>query len=114
MEICEEMKKLRDALTERGIAWEDKSSLVSETYISEVMEMGIPRKYADVSIFRTHFEINGNKWSVINGYGTYGGYDAFTGKNYGMLECMASCVNNGEPVGNLTAAAVMQMVEQEM
>ena len=114
MEICEEMKKLRNALTERGIAWEDKSSIVPETHISKVMEIGISRNYADTSNFITHFEINGNKWSVINWYGTYGGYDAFTGKNYGMLECMASCVNNGDPVGNLTAEAVMQMVEQAM
>lgn len=114
MQICEEMVKLRDALTKRGISWIDKSDIKSEDEIQKVIKFGIAHEYADTSIFRTHFEINGNLWSVINGYGTYGGYDPFIGKNYGMLECMASCVNNGEPVGYLTAVEVMQMVEQAM
>ena len=114
MRICEEMAKLRDALTKRGISWIDKSDIKSEDEIQKVMQFGIAREYADTSIFRTHFEINGNLWSVINGYATYGGYDPFTGINEGLLECMVSCIDSGEPVGCLTAEKVMQMIEQQL
>lgn len=55
MTICKEMIKLRKYLDDKGIKWVDAST------------------DDNLWICRTHFELNGFRWSVINGYGTYGG-----------------------------------------
>ena len=55
-----QMKKLRALLDAENIEWEDKS------------DNGI------YPICRTHFLYNGQRWSVIHGYGTYGGYSSFS------------------------------------
>lgn len=110
-EMCNEMQKLRDKLDERGIKWDDVSSITSEEQIMQLMQRGIVRNYAEMTMWRTHFEVDGIKYSVINGYGSYGGYDPFTGKNYGLLECMTDKVNGGDPVGHLTADEVMVIID---
>lgn len=112
MIMCDEMKKLRKELDKRGIHWKDVSSIMPECVIDEMVSKGIDRVYADSTIFRTHFEYGGYKFSVIYGYGTYGGKSAFTGHDSGLLECMTEKVNGGEPVGHLTAADVIAIVEQ--
>ena len=86
----EEMKKLRALLDAENIEWEDKSD------------------YSIYPICRTHFSYSGQRWSVIHGYGTYGGYDPFTGTDRGLLEAWSF---SGEPIGYLTAEEVMRYVK---
>jgi len=81
MKICEEMQKLRQMLDEKNIPWHDKSEVMSED------------KEWPMWICRTHFEYKGMKISVVNGFGTYGGwFGANPGtteeENMGLLEIM--------------------------
>ena len=112
MIMCEEMKKLRKELDRMGVKWRDVSSITPETVIDEMVSKGIERVYADTTMFRTHFEYGGYKFSVIHGYGSYGGKDAFTGHDSGLLECMTEAVNGGEPVGCLTASEVLNIMAE--
>ena len=67
-------KKLRTMLTEMGIKWQDKSLIYPEDKIIYIMNMyNLSREIADVSIYRTRFDAIGCHYSVICGYGTYGG-----------------------------------------
>ena len=84
-----EMKKLRALLDAENIEWEDKSD------------------YGIYPICRTHFSYNGQRWSVIHGYGTYGGYSSFS-TDRGLLEAYNF---NDEPIGYLTAEEVMHYVK---
>lgn len=91
--MCEQMKLLRAGLDERKIPWQDQS------------EDGI------CPMERTKFEINGFSWSVIHGYGSYGGF--FPGsRDAGLLEVMTSAYNGGDPVGWLMAGQVLQMIDE--
>ena len=94
LEICKEMIKLRKYLDEEGIEWLDASS------------------HDRLWICRTHFEINGFRWSVVNGYGTYGGSEVLNENNQGLLELMCNYVNGGEPVGWLKAYDVIDYIKQ--
>lgn len=85
---CEEMLKFRAYLKKKKIKWIDKTSEL---------------------VFRTHFIYKRNFWSVINGHGTYGGIDMFTGENEGLLECLSG-KNNGEPIGWLKAQDIIRMM----
>lgn len=81
MTVCEEMKKLRKMLDEKNIPWHDASETMSED------------KEWPMWICKTQFEYKGTRCSVINGFGTYGGwYGANPGmtedKNMGLLEIM--------------------------
>lgn len=109
--MCEEMEKLREMLTERGIKWEDASSITPDEVIQRCIEHGIDKYHADSTMYRTHFEAGGNKYSVVYGYGSYGGYDPFNGDDPGLLECMTSTLNGGEPVGGMTAGDVMDVID---
>lgn len=95
--MVEEMTKLRKLLTEQGIEWHDAKATLD----------------LDIQIDRTHFDYRDYFWSVINGFGTYGGYSFRSEKNKGLLELMSNAVNGGEPVGYLTAAQVMDYVLQQ-
>ena len=92
--MTKEMRELRKMLDAEGIDWHDKS------------EFGL------CPIWRTHFEHRGYHWSVIHGYGTYGGFTSIDADK-GLLEVMSDAINNGEPVGWLTAERVMQYVRGE-
>lgn len=59
-----EMLKLRELLTKNGIEWHDAST---------------PPDYP-LKFDRTLFEYKGFSWSVINGFGTYGGMDIYREK----------------------------------
>ena len=96
MRVCDEMKRLRKYLDEKGISWSDKS----EVY------------YSKFWICRTHFELNGYKWSVIHGYGTFGGIMMWNNKDNGLLELMTECIDGGEPRGSLTADEVIELMEK--
>lgn len=87
--ICEEMKKFRELLDQNGIEWIDHSeALDTERYIC-----------------RTHSK-NHERWSVINGFGTYGGY-FFNEKNKGRLEVMI----DDKVIGHLNAEKAYMLVE---
>lgn len=93
--MCEEMIKLRQMLDDRGIKWKDVSG-------------GYPQSIFYIN--RTHFTFDEIDYSVINGYGTYGGYGSFDHVNMGLLELMGEGVNNGDPLGWLTAEEVLKEV----
>lgn len=103
MIVCDEMKKLRQMLDEKNIPWHDASDIMSES------------KEWPVWICRTHFEFKGLKVSVVNGFGTYGGwYGANPGmtedKNMGLLEIM---IEDSEPVGYLKAENIMEILGEK-
>ena len=89
--MCKEMTKLREALTANDIIWTDAS------------DEGL------LPITRTHFEYKDYKWSVIHGFGTYGGWSHLE-PDAGLLEIMSNAVDDGNPMGWLTAEEVMDLV----
>ena len=95
--VCSEMEDLREYLTKHNIEWWDKSYTKDEYWIC-----------------RTHFMINHNNWSVIHGFGTYGGICTFSNRDWCLLELMTSALNGGEPIGNLSAKQVIEYIEQEI
>lgn len=84
-----EMQKFRQLLDDVGIKWIDLSD-----------NGGLP-------IERTHFECNGNYWSVVHGYGTYGGWFSNIWTDRGLLEIRCG---NDEPIGFLTAEEAFEIV----
>ena len=85
-----EMVKFRSLLEQNNIKWIDKSD---EGFID-----------------RTHFYYRNYFFSVVNGFGTYGGINVLNGKNMGMLELMSNYVNGDEPIGPLTADEAIEIV----
>ena len=83
------MTELRNALTEMGVSYEDNTSIC-------------PTPFMDMSIYRTKYTYNGNDYSVICGYGTYGG-------GQGLLEVM---VNGEEPFGHLTVEDILEIMKE--
>ena len=84
-----EMIKFRNLLDQHNIRWIDKS---------------------DEIIDRTHLNYRNYHFSVVNGLGTYGGYMIYESKNRGLLELMSNAINEGEPVGQLTAEEAFKIV----
>ena len=89
--MTKEMELFRNMLDDNGIEWHDASRMGAYT------------------ITRTHFNYRGHDWSVIHGYGSYGGYSPFE-KDKGLLELMSGAVNDGDPVGYLTAKEAFDYV----
>lgn len=105
MKMPSEVQKLRAMLTEMGIKWQDKSAIYPENKILDIMKMfNVSREIADVSIYRTHFDVIGCHYSVIYSYNTYGGDE-------GLLEMM---VNGAEPTGWLTAEDIVSNVQERI
>lgn len=102
--VCEEMQKLRNALDKMGVEWDDASEEWLTPPYSNGKNLADRRDY----ICRTHFSYKGSRFSVINGFGTYGGYDTMLPESEGLLEVM---VNGKEPSGFLTADTVIKMVK---
>lgn len=90
--MVDEMIKFRNLLDKNNIKWIDKSD---EGFID-----------------RTHFNHRNYFFSVVNGFGTYGGINVLNGHdhNAGLLELMSNCVNGGEPIGSLTADEAIKIV----
>lgn len=90
---CEEMLKLRKYLDEKEIEWNDDS---------------------DETICRTKYWHNDHSYSVINGYGTYGGIDGCDPKEFNqcLLECWCELFGD-EPVGWLEADDIIAKMEEE-
>lgn len=102
MKVCEEMQKLRKLLDEKNITWIDNS---------EEFETGSAD--FEMWICRTKFESEGHHFSVINGFGTYGGWYGANSvteakDNLGQLELM---IDRDEPIGWLTAEEVIYLVD---
>lgn len=110
-QMCDEMKKLRKYLNDNKIKWRDISSITTQDEFNCAVAYGIDPQFADVTIYRTHFSLYDYNWSVISGYGSYGGFSPLNGKDGGLLECMTDCINGGEPVGCLSAADVIKMIK---
>ena len=91
-----EMERFRNLLDEAGIEWWDDSEMDHFAGLDTYME-------------RTKFEHRGYRWSVIHGFGSYGGYDRIS-KDKGLLELMSMAIENGEPIGYLTAGQAMKLV----
>lgn len=96
--MSKEMMKLRKMLTKSGIEWYDCSDPVTTSLNGISLE-----------IYRTKFYYKECAWSVIHGFGTYGGWSSLKADE-GLLELMSDSVNYGEPVGYLTAEKVMDYV----
>lgn len=61
-------------------------------------------------IYRTHFDYNSDHYSVIYGFGTYGGWDRFSEKeDPKLLELM---INDDEPTGYYTAADIIWIINE--
>lgn len=86
LEICEEMKKFRKYLDDKGIDWDD---------------------FSDDYTCRTRFEVSGTTVSVINAPFSYGGIN-------GLLEAMFWGKNQSEPVGFLTHVTLIRILKKEM
>ena len=89
--ICCEMNILRNYLDKHEIKWEDIS------YHPENMRW----------ICRTRFIFNGIVYSVIHGYGTWGGVFGKKNTDYGLLEFYNF---HSAPVGYLTADDIISRV----
>lgn len=94
--MVEQMIELRKLLDENKIEWHDASGP------EEILKL--------IHIDRTHFDHRGFKWSVVNGFGTYGGVGIRHHINQGKLELMSNAVNGGEPIGYLTAKECIELV----
>lgn len=86
----EEMIKLRNVLNSREIPYLDRTEKPGFALM-------------DLTIYRTWFIYKGKQWSVISGYGTYGG-------DKGLLEVM---VDDYNPMGSLTAQEVIMLMDGE-
>ncbi len=103
MEVCEEMKKLREALDDMKIPWEDHS----EEYDSDF----------PIWFCRTWFHCEGKLYSVINGFATYGGWFGINPgieekDNLGLLELMSP--ESDGPIGFLTAEEIIKKIKEKM
>lgn len=92
---CPEMQKFRAMLDRRGIEWEDRS------------ENGF------CPIVRTHFWYKDNLWSVIHGYGSFGGYDSLTGQDSQLLEVYDFGMSKDGSWGLLTAEEAEKLIFEE-
>lgn len=96
-EICPEMLKLRDMLDKMNIDWEDDSDPITPNTI-------------ECRVYRTQFYYNGDDFSVIYGFGTYGGWNRFAEKeDPKLLELM---INDEEPTGWHTADDIIKITKE--
>lgn len=103
MTVCKEMQKLRKTLDIMGIEWIDRSEEWQATDYFDLLNI------KNYGICRTHFDYNGKHYSVINGYGSFGGYDGFDKENKNLLEIM---LPNNDVIGYLTAKEVLEIIEE--
>lgn len=96
MEIeCYELNKLKSYLDSHKIKYVIKSDPDTAHYRIE----------------RIHFNINGYLWSVIHGYGTYGGLDPFTGEDKGLLELYTTQIQP-DPFGMMSCTDIIELIER--
>ena len=93
--MTEQMIKLRQMLTEKGIEYVDHSD-------PEGYKLHIDRTHFMIETPKTHF------FSVVHGVATYGGINLY-GNDRGYLECQ---IDHKEPKGWLTAEDVMKLIDE--
>lgn len=110
MKICEEMVKLREGLDKRNIAWVDKSDIYSKDHIEMLKSKGFTEEESDFTMYRTHFTYKEHFYSVIFGYGSYGGVRPFEDPvDQGLLEMMI----DDKITGWLTADDIFKILDKE-
>lgn len=93
-EIVPEMLRLRRWLDEQKIERQDNSDISTCFWIC-----------------RTKFKHKGIEWSVVNGFGTYGGFSLpLDAHNQGLLEAYMPRQGK-EPFGYLTCEELIEIVE---
>lgn len=85
----EEMTRLRYALDVRGIRYEDESDDFDRSF-----------PFFDMTLYKTHFKHNSHDYMAMSGVGTLGG-------EWGLLELR---VDNGDPVGSVTADYILTLM----
>ena len=115
LKMCDEMHKLRALLDEKGIEWIDQSDITPDEE-SEVCLKASNYKFGsdmfDMTIYRTHFSVGKKKYSVVYGFGTYGGYSPVWHKDDALLE-LWQLNGNDYPHGWLTAEEVIKECLEE-
>jgi len=111
MKMSEEMEKLRKGLDERGIPWVDDTTYAPKEYIEHMMKNGFTEAESNVTIFRTHFRIKEHFYSVVYGYGTYGGINPINPEltDAGLLELR---IDDNNPQGWLNAKDVLDIIDK--
>lgn len=90
--MVREFKKFIEELEKRGIEYTDRSD-----------------KNNLYKIDRIRFKYEGYEWSVINGYGTYGGFISFDANNQGLLEIW-KIYSGEEPIGFLRCHEAVEII----
>lgn len=106
--LCDEMIKLRNRLTRMGIPWIDRSHIVTDDELEKLHSLGFPPEFIDTTIYRTNFEYAGIRFSVINGFSTWGGYSPSRDLNEGTLEVLRC--DTEEIDGGFTADEVIKLL----
>lgn len=110
MKICDEMIKFRQSLDKRKIKWKDDSTICPEEIIQMFKNNGFSDLESDITIYRTHFTYKDKHYSVVYGYGTYGGVRPFEDPvDQGLLEMMVE----DKITGWLTADDIFEILDKE-
>lgn len=110
MKICDEMIKFRQGLDKRKIRWKDDSTICPEEIIQMFKNNGFSDLESDITIYRTHFTYKDKHYSVVYGYGTYGGVRPFEDPvDQGLLEMMVE----DKITGWLTADDIFEILDKE-
>lgn len=110
MKLCDEMIKFREGLDKRKIRWKDDSTICSDEYIHLMMSKGFSRIVSDITMYRTHFTYKDKHYSVVYGYGSYGGVRPFEDPvDQGLLEMMVE----DKITGWLTADDIFKILDKE-
>lgn len=96
--MCDEMLKLRRLLDKMSIPWEDKSDPITAERVV----------FGQSHVYRTRFWHKGDRYSVVYGYGTYGGWGRFQ-DDPKLLELM---INGEEPTGYHTAKDIIRIMKE--
>lgn len=110
MKLCDEMIKFREGLDKRKIRWKDDSTICPDEYIHLMMSKGFSRIVSDITMYRTHFTYKDKHYSVVYGYGSYGGVRPFEDPvDQGLLEMMVE----DKITGWLTADDIFKILDKE-
>lgn len=110
MKMSEEMEKLRKGLDKRKIPWNDDSSIAPKEQIELMKSKGFTEEEADITMYRTHFNYKDHHYSVVFGYGSYGGINPIKSEvSDNKLELM---IDKSTPVGWLTAKDVLDIIDK--
>lgn len=96
--MCEEMFTLRQLLDNLNIEWHDESDPITEERVV----------FGHCYIHRTQFWHKGDRYSVVYGYGTYGGWSRL----HDDLKLLELMINGEEPTGYHTADDIIRIMKE--